>query len=127
VYIQQVPTSGTCKKKPAAHHKTTPSVQHITTTVQHPTWVQTPKQPTVKKPQHPSAKHSQQHPKQQTKVTKPPPHPVPVIPVAASVKQPSAVSAAFDLGFGPTALFAALLAAAALLAVGGGLRHGRRR
>ena len=59
MYIQQVPTSGTCKKKPAAHHKTTPSVQHITTTVQHPTWVQTPKQPTVKKPQHPSAKHSQ--------------------------------------------------------------------
>lgn len=45
---------------------------------------------------------------------------------ALRTRPPSAVAAAFDLGSGPTALFAALLAAAALLAVGGGLRRGRR-
>jgi len=39
---------------------------------------------------------------------------------------PTAVGAAFDLGSGPTALFAVLLAAAALLALGGGIRRGRR-
>jgi outer membrane biosynthesis protein TonB len=43
----------------------------------------------------------------------------------ASRRQPSAVGAAFDLGSGPTALFAALLAAAALLAVGGGFLRRR--
>jgi hypothetical protein len=43
--------------------------------------------------------------------------------VAALGPPPSAVSAAFDLGAGPTALFAALLAVAALLALGGGLHH----
>jgi hypothetical protein len=48
-------------------------------------------------------------------------------PVAANVKPPSAAAAAFDLGSGPTALFAGLLAVAALLAVGGGLHRGRRR
>jgi hypothetical protein len=46
--------------------------------------------------------------------------------IAALGPPPSAVSAAFDLGSGPTALFAALLAAAALLALGGGLHRGRR-
>jgi len=45
---------------------------------------------------------------------------------APTLPPPSAVGAAFDLGAGPTALFAVLLAVAALLAVGGGLGRGRR-
>lgn len=49
---------------------------------------------------------------------------VQLIPTAAST--PSAVGAAFDLGSGPTILFAALLVSAALIALGGGLQRGRR-
>ena len=49
-------------------------------------------------------------------------------PATPNVRTPSTLGAAFDLGSGTTALFALLLAAAALLAVGGGLwRRGRRQ
>ena len=123
MYVQQLPNSGTCKKKPA-HTTTTPSTQ---TTSQAPTYWQQPRTPpAVKKNQHP-ANHRDQHKSGSTKpATKAPIH-LQATPAAVHAKQPSAVSAAFDLGSGPTALFAGLLAVAALLAVGGGLRHGRRR
>ena len=53
--------------------------------------------------------------------------PLRLIPTSALTQRaPSAVGAAFDLGAGPTALFVALLAAAALLALGGGLRRSLR-
>lgn len=52
--------------------------------------------------------------------------PLKITRAAVHVKAPSTLGAAFDLGSGPTMLFAALLAAAILLALGGGLRQRKR-
>jgi len=101
----------------------------VSTTPAQPTYVTTPAvtvKPTVtKKPHH----HTNQNPVNPV-TTKPGAsrvHQLRLTRVAANAAQPSAVGAAFDLGSGPTVLFAVLLAAAALLAVGGGLHRGRRR
>jgi hypothetical protein len=120
VYVEQLPTSGACHKKTAVHHSSTPSTsqpaQTQTTATQTTATQTTSTQPVVA----PTGKPT--HPANRKPVTKP------VATVhAVKTSAPSAVSAAFDLGSGPTVLFAALLAVAALLALGGGLRHGRRR
>lgn len=113
VYVRQVPSSGVCKKKS----------DPVTTSSAQPTYMPPATvTPTVEKPRS-AGRHHNLHPAKPAAQ----PRTVHVTRAAAHVKPPSAVSAAFDLGFGPTALFAGLLAAAALLAVGGGLRHGRRR
>lgn len=119
MYVEQLPTSGACHKKPLHHSSTPPTSQ--------PTQTQTTQTQTT----------SAQTTSTQTTSTQPvvpprkPTHPANRKPVATvhavKTSAPSAVSAAFDLGSGPTVLFAALLAVAALLALGGGLRHGRRR
>jgi hypothetical protein len=111
VYVQQVPTSGACPQNHPHHSTTQPNGQ-----------------PSNEKPNNggPSVPVKSSAPRKNTAHSHPPAQGLPVIKTSPLSSPPSAVSAAFDLGFGPTALFAALLAAAALLAVGGGLRHGRR-
>jgi hypothetical protein len=52
--------------------------------------------------------------------------PLPYSRASEHVKPPSTLGAAFDLGSGPATLFGALLAAAVVVAVGGGLRQRRR-
>src|SRR5262249_35037606 len=52
--------------------------------------------------------------------------PLPLSPAAEHVKSPSTLGAAFDLGSGPATLFGALLFAAVVVAVGGGLPQRRR-
>jgi len=116
VYVEQLPTSGSCPKKKPVHHSSAPTSAPITY----------PVQPTVTVP--PKVKTKAKHPTVRKNPVRKPVATVHVVKASAPTSPPpSAVSAAFDLGSGPTALFAALLAAAALLAVGGGLRHGRRR
>jgi hypothetical protein len=116
VYVQQVPNSGACPKKPV-HHAPAPPTTYTQPTYTQPTYTQ-PVTSTVK----PKPHHARHKIKRHRKIAT-----VPAIKASAlHTPPPSAVSAAFDLGLGPTALFAALLAVAALLALGGGLQNRRR-
>jgi hypothetical protein len=111
VYVEQLPTSGTCHKKTTHHSSAQPTY---------------PVQSTRSGSQ--NVKKTGKHPGTQTRVKTRSGRQLPptVNTSAPHSPPPSAVSAAFDLGFGPTALFAALLAVAALLALGGGLQNRRR-
>jgi hypothetical protein len=117
VYVEQVPTSGACPKK--THHVATVQPTYTQPTYTQPTYTQ----PVKVTPHHPT--HKIQRHKKATPTVRP--LPPTVYASAPHSPPPSAVSAAFDLGFGPTALFAGLLAVAALLALGGGLQHRGRR